>query len=747
TYTTTTAAGRRQATTLDARGRPVHMEVGATGASAPVDVTYDSSGRVARLTQDTEATTYEHDAAGRVSAIVAADGQRLELGWDGADRLVRRSYPGGRTYRYGYDADGVLTSRTLPSGTTHTFAPTGLEGEVSSWTPPGGQGAYGITRDEDELTTAVQSPSGAQRTVANDAGGRPTSLAFPGATRSATYAANVDRIAHYGSTAAPAGAAQSLDTVFDGTSLTTLTAAGLAPAQTTFAYSATTLQRTSSRLVSGADDVTLSYARDADGVLSGSGPFTYERNGPDHAVSAITDSTGRTEETVDRVAGLATRVLKVGGVEKYRLELTADATGRIVARHEVTAGGDHTYTYAHDAIGELSEVRRDGRLVETYGYNLDGDRTARGGETATYDAGGKLATRGTTTYGFDADGFLGARGADTFGYDRSGDLRSATAGATTVAYAYDGLGRRVARVEGGETTRYVYGDPDNPYRISAARSPGGVLDRYLYGPRGNLYAILRGSARFYVATDQIGSPRVVVDSAGTVVKRLEYDAYGVETDLDPSFFEPIGFAGGLRDPVTRLVRFGLRDYEPESGRFTARDPAGFAGSPRALYAYASNSPVSFRDPTGTFSLTWSGYEGLGGGLTIYIDPSAFFDSKKPLLTGMCFEGGVGLGGGFETDALEAAPTRTGLTGYGELGVKVPFVGGKIGGEFDLICGTGKSKAGVNLGPYQSGRDSEHTKSEGVAVDPNSLLATLAGTANAKIEGKAGLKLCLPPPPN
>ena len=631
--------------------------------------------------------------------------------------MIQRRYPGGRTYAYGYDADGVLTSRTLPSGRTHSFAPTGLEGEISSWTPPGGQGAYGVTRDEDELATSVQYPSGAQRAVTNDPGGRTTSLAVSGATRTATYAANVDRIAHYGSTAAPAGAAQSLDTVFDGTSLTTLTAAGLAPAQTTFAYSATTLQRTSSRLVSGTDDVTLNYARDLDGVLTGSGPFTYERNGPDHAVSAITDATGRTEETVDRVAGLATRVLKVGGVEKYRLELTADTTGRIVSRHEVAAGGDHTYAYAHDAIGELSEVRRDGAVVETYGYNVDGDRTAHGGETATYDAGGRLAARGATTYSFDADGLMAARGADTFAYDRSGDLRSATVGAVTVAYAYDGLGRRVARVEGGQTTRYVYGDPDDPYRISAARAPDGTLDRYLYGPRGNLFAILRGTARFYVATDQVGSPRVVVDSSGIVVKRLEYDAYGVETDLDPGFFEPIGFAGGLRDPITRLVRFGLRDYEPASGRFTARDPAGFAGSPRALYGYASNSPVSFRDPTGTFSISYSAYAGAGGGFSLYIDPSAFFDSKKPLITGLCVEGGLGLGGGIETDVLEAAPTKSGLSAIGELTFKIPLVGAKVGGEFDLICGTGKHKGGINAGPYQGGFDTDDVWSGGAAADP------------------------------
>jgi RHS repeat-associated protein len=273
-----------------------------------------------------------------------------------------------------------------------------------------------------------------------------------------------------------------------------------------------------------------------------------------------------------------------------------------------------------------------------------------------------------------------------------------------------------------------------------------VLDRYLYGPRGNLYAILRASTRYSVATDQVGSPRVVIDAAGSIVKRLDYDAYGVETDEDPGFFLPIGFAGGLRDPVTRLVRFGLRDYEPASGRFTARDPAGFGGSPRSLYGYASNSPASFRDPTGTFSVSYSAYAGAGGGFSLYIDPSALFDSKKPFITGLCVEGGLGAGGGIETDALEAAPTRTGLSAIAEGGVKVPFVGGKVGGEFDLICGTGKGKAGANLGPAQFAIDSDNTPSAGGAADPGSLLNTLLGAGDLKIEGKAGLKLCLPPPP-
>jgi len=59
-----------------------------------------------------------------------------------------------------------------------------------------------------------------------------------------------------------------------------------------------------------------------------------------------------------------------------------------------------------------------------------------------------------------------------------------------------------------------------------------------------------------------------------------------------------GFAGGIYDRYTRLVRFGARDYDAETGRWTARDPLLFAGGDTNLYGYVGNNPISFIDPTG-----------------------------------------------------------------------------------------------------------------------------------------------------
>ena len=50
--------------------------------------------------------------------------------------------------------------------------------------------------------------------------------------------------------------------------------------------------------------------------------------------------------------------------------------------------------------------------------------------------------------------------------------------------------------------------------------------------------------------------------------------------------------------LTQLIRFGARDYDPETGRWTAKDPILFAGGDTNLYGYVINDPVNWVDPEG-----------------------------------------------------------------------------------------------------------------------------------------------------
>jgi RHS repeat-associated protein len=104
--------------------------------------------------------------------------------------------------------------------------------------------------------------------------------------------------------------------------------------------------------------------------------------------------------------------------------------------------------------------------------------------------------------------------------------------------------------------------------------------------------------RLRLIKDQVGTVELVTDvSTGEIVQRLEHDEFGrVLSDSNPGL-QPFGFAGGLYDLETRLVRFGARDYDPAIGRWTARDPVRNASGAN-WYVFANGAPTAAADATG-----------------------------------------------------------------------------------------------------------------------------------------------------
>ncbi|MCL6592130.1 MAG: hypothetical protein K6U80_19555, partial [Firmicutes bacterium] len=90
-------------------------------------------------------------------------------------------------------------------------------------------------------------------------------------------------------------------------------------------------------------------------------------------------------------------------------------------------------------------------------------------------------------------------------------------------------------------------------------------------------------------------------------QRMEYDEFGnVILDTNPGF-QPFGFAGGMYNPQIKLAKFGARDYDAETGRWTRKDPARFSGGGLNFYKYCGNNPVNFVDPIG---LWWGSGHGV-----------------------------------------------------------------------------------------------------------------------------------------
>nr|WP_232463846.1 RHS repeat-associated core domain-containing protein [Methylovulum psychrotolerans] len=194
-------------------------------------------------------------------------------------------------------------------------------------------------------------------------------------------------------------------------------------------------------------------------------------------------------------------------------------------------------------------------------------------------------------------------------YDVLGNLKHVTLPDTTaIDYLTDGQNRRIGKTVNGVLVQgFLYQNQLNP--IAELDGNNRTVSRFVYASKANVPDYLtKNGATYRIISDHLGSPRLVINTAnGSVAQRIDYDVWGnITQDTNPGF-QPFGYAGGLYDQHTKLVRFGARDYDAETGRWTAKDPIGFGGGDSNLYGYVLGDPVNWGDPLGLLKENASGH--------------------------------------------------------------------------------------------------------------------------------------------
>lgn len=675
TITSTTPEGRETISILDWHGRVIEES---TPGLAPIKYSYNAKGHLERVEQGDQILEYTYDDMNRLKTLTDAAGAEFRYDYNGADLLTAIRMPGGETYKFSYDANGNTTGITMPSGVTHQLDYTEVD-LPESYQPPGNN-SYEKSYNRDRMLTQLTLPSGRKVKYEYDEGGRITGINYHPVATTFDYQDLTNRVTGIESNGVD------YTFVYDGSLVTEMTVSG--EVYGSYSYSYNDDFNLLGITLDGGKEVHLDY--DRDGLLTKYGPFEIRRGEPTGAPSKITNVSMTITYGYDNFGRPNKRIHEVDGKQIYTLDIAYDHTGLIKEKDEEVAGTEISYRYTYDANKQLTGVS--GTAAESYAYDENGNRLQ---PTAHYDAQDRLTSLNGVNYEFDVDGFLAKRGSDIFEYTAQGELSKATlANDKEIFYTYDGLNRRVARsvVEDtyGEqvTEQYLYGNPGNPFQVTAYRDSSG-LSQYYYDQNNYLFAIEQGDQWYYVATDQQGTPRVISDASGDVIKIMNYDSFGkLISDSNPAFKLPIGFAGGITDPDTQLVHFGLRDYDPAAGRWTARDPILFNGQQGNLYVYVGNNPVNLRDPSGLFCIGGSLYGGFGGGGQLCITGAG---------ASLCAEVGFGVG-----SSVEVVPFGDLARNGSEVGIQgeLTFAGIGPGGELTLDdCGTLKFTGAMKVGPF------------------------------------------------
>lgn len=611
--TFTTPLSRHSSYGLDSQERVTKLQFGSLD---PLNFLFDGRGRLSSFTSGAgpSARTYTNtfNSLGYVESRSDPLNRSTSFQYDLAGRTTLRTLADGRAFAFGYDANGNLTSVTPPGRPAHTMTYS-ARNLITSYTGPGSTSTT-FQYNADSDLTRVTRPDGLQINYAYNSLGQLETRSMAANSNNYSYSKQTGQLSEITSTG---GITNSFE--YDGFLVKSVTSTGTAPGVVIFGYNGDL--NISSISVNGSDPIDYTY--DNDSFLTRAGGMTLTRNSENGLLTATSLSNLTDSISYNSFGEPDNYSAKFNATTLYSMALTYDKLGRISKKIESIGGVSATYDYGYDQTNRLSTVTLNGgpQPMVTYGYDPNDNRTSinNGGivTNAAYDAQDRLMSYGSTTYVYNANGDLQSRtvlgGTTTYNYDAAGNLRGVvTPGGNTIEYVIDGMDRRIGkRINGSLVQGFLYQDT---LQIAAELGPtDDVVSRFVYASRSNVPDFMLKNGQIYrLIYDNIGSVRLVVDVAsGNVAQRIDYDEFGVVLQDTSPGFQPFGFGGGLYDPQTKLIRFGARDYDPETGRWTAKDPIIFDGGEVNLYRYAANDPINYFDPSGKDLIPTKIYQSYG----------------------------------------------------------------------------------------------------------------------------------------
>jgi RHS repeat-associated protein len=319
-----------------------------------------------------------------------------------------------------------------------------------------------------------------------------------------------------------------------------------------------------------------------------------------------------------------------------------DALGQVIRANNTGAKQNATgvarFEYAYDDIGNRKRAATEGEEQQYQSDALNRYQAVLSGQTADtleYDADGNLVGDDQWIYTWDAENRLlgmesapgipsGQRKRLDFTYDSQSHRiskklfpwQSSTFSLQPSAFSlfvYDGWNLIAELSQDAEVKTpvqtYVWG-LDLSGSLQGAGGVGGLL----------WVVDWRTSDLFAMAYDGNGNIKGLLDSGlGNWVGQYEYSPFGEMIKTTGSKYQsnPLRFSTKYTDEETELLYYGLRYYQPASGKWLSRDPIGESQMPgrrsENLHSFCGNDVVNYWDylglwyPSDHTSLTTSSF--------------------------------------------------------------------------------------------------------------------------------------------
>ncbi|RYY19391.1 MAG: hypothetical protein EOO04_22125, partial [Chitinophagaceae bacterium] len=509
--------------------------------------TYDSLRRVKTYTDNNGAVmTLGYDGVGNVNQLTDQNGNTTTYTYDELNRRKTMNFPDGSFQEYGYDAEGNLIWRKLTDGTKITYTYDTLN-RLTTKTLPGNE-VDSYTYDKMGRVVTASSNSGTVqisydalgRIVAETADGRTVTYNYntSGRTQTITYPGGVNVVKEFDTrnriSRVLKGSVVVAEFTYNNADLVTSKRMGNG-VQTFFQYDI------ANRLVN---------LTTASGTIQNLA-YTYDKEGNKKTISRLNNPSLNESFTYDK---------------GYRL---------IGHQH-----GSQQNAYGYDAVGNRTTANMDG-VSQTYTTNNLNQLTSRNGVNLTYDGRGNMTFDGLFYKTYDAEGRL---------------VKDSSSPASVLTYAYDAVGRRVAKTINGNLLKYTYSGAEQIEERNAANE---VLNRTLFTDFLSPIMNEKDGNQFFYHQNEMMSVEAITNSNGRLLESYRYDVFGqserfdsLNNSLSSSLAgNRFGFTGQEWDSATNSYRFFFRNYSPAIGVFNQRDLIEYGDGP-GMYQYVGNNPAN-----------------------------------------------------------------------------------------------------------------------------------------------------------